>query len=491
MIISDYRLEQNLPYDLTRPVAEMAAFFDILPQSDSADVLKIVQEADGCVAILQTEDGTRRVSRPFTILQDVRGEWVRCVKLAVLDVLRQAVRRSLVMPWGILTGVRPGKLAHKLLDSGLSCDELPQYLERHYLLPHGQAQLLTEICLRQRQLLPAAEKQVGIYIGIPFCPTRCSYCSFPSGIVPLEEELQQKFLNFIEQDMLTVVQLLSMYSLNVTAVYIGGGTPTSLSETAFARLIALTARHLLLPGVREFTVEAGRPDCFSAEKLKVMEACGVNRISVNPQTLHDKTLKAIGRSHTVQDFYRSYDLVRHSGIKTVNTDLIIGLPGETADDVRASLDGIRALAPDNLTVHTLTLKKSAPIFGAQFSSLTAEDAEALVAYGSETAAAMGMLPYYLYRQHYMLGNLANIGYAASGSASLYNIQMMEERHVVLGIGPASATGHIRVICRSWRINAACFLRMRRNRCVDHSTERHERYPAARCGSMALSGTHYA
>lgn len=439
MIISDYRLEQNLPYDLTRPVAEMAAFFDILPQSDSADVLKIVQEADGCVAILQTEDGTRRVSRPFTILQDVRGEWVRCVKLAVLDVLRQAVRRSLVMPWGILTGVRPGKLAHKLLDSGLSCDELPQYLERHYLLPHGQAQLLTEICLRQRQLLPAAEKQVGIYIGIPFCPTRCSYCSFPSGIVPLEEELQQKFLNFIEQDMLTVVQLLSMYSLNVTAVYIGGGTPTSLSETAFARLIALTARHLLLPGVREFTVEAGRPDCFSAEKLKVMEACGVNRISVNPQTLHDKTLKAIGRSHTVQDFYRSYDLVRHSGIKTVNTDLIIGLPGETADDVRASLDGIRALAPDNLTVHTLTLKKSAPKFGAQFSSLTAEDAEALVAYGSETAAAMGMLPYYLYRQHYMLGNLANIGYAASGSASLYNIQMMEERHVVLGIGPASAT----------------------------------------------------
>ena len=384
MMISDYRLEQNLPYDLTRPVAEMAAFFDILPQSDSTDVLKIVQEADGCVAILQTEDGTRRVSRPFTILQDVRGEWVRCAKLAVLDVLRQAVRCSLVMPWGILTGVRPGKLAHKLLDSGLSCDELPQYLERHYLLHHGQAQLLTEICLRQRQLLPAAEKQVGIYIGIPFCPTRCSYCSFPSGIVPLEEELQQKFLNFIEQDMLTVVQLLSMYSLNVTAVYIGGGTPTSLSETAFARLIALTARHLLLPGGRECTVEAGRPDSF-------------------------------------------------------NTELIIGLPGETADDVRASLDGIRALAPDNLTVHTLTLKKSAPIFGAQFSSLTAEDAEALVAYGGETAAAMGMLPYYLYRQHYMLGNLANIGYAASGSASLYNIQMMEERHVVLGIGPASAT----------------------------------------------------
>ena len=145
MMISDYRLEQNLPYDLTRPVAEMAAFFDILPQSDSTDVLKSCRKLMAAWRFCETEDGTRRVSRPFTILQDVRGEWVRCAKLAVLDVLRQAVRCSLVMPWGILTGVRPGKLAHKLLDSGLSCDELPQYLERHYLLPHGQAQLLTEI----------------------------------------------------------------------------------------------------------------------------------------------------------------------------------------------------------------------------------------------------------------------------------------------------------------------------------------------------------
>jgi len=301
MMISDYRLEQNLPYDLTRPVAEMAAFFDILPQSDSADVLKIVQEADGCVAILQTEDGTRRVSRPFTILQDVRGEWVRCAKLAVLDVLGQAVRRGLVMPWGILTGVRPGKLAHKLLDSGLSCDELPQYLERHYLLPHGQAQLLTEICLRQRQLLPAAEKQVGIYIGIPFCPTRCSYCSFPSGIVPLEEELQQKFLNFIEQDMLTVVQLLSMYSLNVTAVYIGGGTPTTLTADQMDRLLSKLEQNFDFGNLAELTIEAGRPDTIDPEKLRVLRAHNTTRVSINPQTMEDNVLAAIGRRPTADD----------------------------------------------------------------------------------------------------------------------------------------------------------------------------------------------
>lgn len=439
MTFCDYSLQQNSPYDLTRPVAEMAAFFGLAAQSGSENLLTVTSEGTACVAVWQGRDGRRIVSQPFAIRQDVRGEWVRCAKLAVLEVLQMAAEQQLAFPWGILTGVRPGKLAHKLLDGGISELDLPLYLQRHYLLPPKQAQLLTEICLLQRRLLSAVEKQVGIYIGIPFCPTRCSYCSFPSGIVPKDEEIQQKFLNCIEQDMLAVVQLLSMYSLNATSVYIGGGTPTSLSETAFARLLKMTARNLLLPGVREFTVEAGRPDCFSLGKLKAMEACGVSRISVNPQTLHDKTLRAIGRSHTVADFYAAYELVRHSRIKTVNTDLIIGLPGETADDVKASLDGIRALAPDNLTVHTLTLKKSAPLFGSAYSSLTAEEAEMLVAYGGEVAAALGMQPYYLYRQHYMLGNLANIGYAAVGSASLYNIQMMEERHVVLGIGPASAT----------------------------------------------------
>lgn len=439
MTFCDYSLQQNLPYDLARPVAEMAAFFGVAVQSGSENSLTLTSVGLACIAVWQGRDGRRIVSRSFAVRQDVRGEWVRCAKLAVLEVLQIVMEQPITLPWGILTGVRPGKLAHKLLDGGISDLDLPQYLQRHYLLPPKQAQLLTEICLLQRQLLAADGKQVGIYIGIPFCPTRCSYCSFPSGIVPQDEEIQQKFLNCIEQDMLAVVQLLSMHSLNATAVYIGGGTPTSLSETAFARLLEMTARNLLLPSVREFTVEAGRPDCFSRGKLEAMEDCGVSRISVNPQTLHDKTLRVIGRSHTVADFYAAYELVRCSRIKTVNTDLIIGLPGETVGDVKASLNGIRSLAPDNLTVHTLTLKKSAPLFGSTYSGLTAEEAEMLVAYGGEVATALGMRPYYLYRQHYMLGNLANIGYAAPGSASLYNIQMMEERHVVLGIGPASAT----------------------------------------------------
>lgn len=439
MTITGYRLQQNLQYDLTRPVAEMAAFFDIKQQSDSDNLLMLSADTKKCLAIWHGADGTCFVSNPQTVLQDVRGEWVRCAKLAVLEVLQIATAQTPSLPWGILTGVRPGKLAHKLLDGGLSETELLKYLARNYLLPVKQAQLLTQICLQQRKLLPAQDKQVGIYVGIPYCPTRCAYCSFPSGIVPQDEEIQQKFLNLIEQDMLAVVQLLSMHRLNVTAVYIGGGTPTSLSERVFARLLNMTAKNLLFPSVKEFTVEAGRPDCFSIGKLHAMEACGVNRISVNPQTLHNKTLRIIGRNHTVEDFYEAYDLVRSSRIKIVNTDLIIGLPGETVADVKASLDGIRVLAPDNLTVHTLTLKKSAPLFGNNCSNLTVSEAEALVDYGGEIAKLMGMHPYYLYRQHYMLGNLANIGYATLGSSSIYNIQMMEERHVVLGIGPASAT----------------------------------------------------
>ena len=341
------------------------------------------------------------------------------------------------MPWGILTGVRPGKLAHKLLDIGIDAAELPEYLRKKYLLPLEQGRLLRDTCILQDKVLPD-RKAVGIYIGIPFCPSKCTYCSFPSGIVPQDEESQQNFLNFIEQDIDNVVKLISMYSLNVSSLYIGGGTPTSLKEKVFVRLMNLAAKKLLLPSVREFTVEAGRPDCFSAEKLRMMEAAGVNRISVNPQTLHDKTLQLIGRKHSVADFYRAYEMVANSSIPIINTDLIVGLPGETAAEIEYSIAEIAKLKPQNITIHTLTLKKGAEMFGSKL-TLPALQAEQVLGKGAQIVTAIGMQPYYLYRQHYMLGQLANVGYALPGTESIYNIQMMEERHTVIGIGPSSAT----------------------------------------------------
>ena len=229
-----------------------------------------------------------------------------------------------------------------------------------------------------------------------------------------------------------------MHSLAIRSLYIGGGTPTSLGYKAFTRLLEVVRKHLHFPEVAEFTVEAGRPDCFSSNKLAAMEAAGVNRISVNPQTFHDKTLQVIGRRHSVDDFYRAYEEVRASSIPIINMDLIIGLPGEDAADIDYSLLKAAELAPENLTIHTLTLKRSAALFGSKI-QLPAEQAAELVERGRELAAGVGLEPYYLYRQHYMLGHLANIGYAKPGTESIYNIQMMEERHPVIGVGPSSST----------------------------------------------------
>lgn len=442
-----FSLKNKLNIDVTRPVADMAAFFGYA-LSEQAELSLQVRDAQGYIEVqLADVPQSFSVSEPCSEAA-ASGEVTRCVKLAALKAFAQLTGAQPELPWGVLTGVRPGKLAHKLLDSGVPAANLAQYLKQQYLLPLAKGELLTQLALRQKQLLPDASRftDAGLYIGVPYCPSRCSYCSFPAGIVPKDEESQQNFVNLIEQDLQNVVQLLSMHSLQVKSLYIGGGTPTSLSDKVFAKLLCAVERTLLkaelpaLKSLQEFTVEAGRPDCFSPAKLAAMEGTGVNRISVNPQTFHDKTLRLIGRQHTVADFYAAYELVRKSTIPVVNMDLIIGLPQETAADVAFSLAEAVRLAPENLTIHTLTLKRSAPLFAAQQqAALNADEAALLVQQGRQAAKAIGLEPYYLYRQHYMLGHLANIGYAKPGTESIYNIQMMEERHPVLGVGPSSAS----------------------------------------------------
>lgn len=438
-----FSLTTNLDVDITRPVNDMAAFFGYALAERAELTLCVRKEQGELLASLQELRAVEPVADAAA-----SGEVTRCVKLLVLTVFAKLTGEQPKLPWGILTGVRPTKLAHKLLDSGVAAEALPKYLNEYYLMPIKQGELLTQIALKQKKLLPDSTRltDAGIYIGVPYCPSRCSYCSFPAGIVPQDEESQQNFVNLIEQDLQNVVQLLSMHSLQVKSLYIGGGTPTSLSDKVFANLLRTIEGTLLKSGagalasLMEFTVEAGRPDCFSAGKLAAMESVGVSRISVNPQTFHDKTLQLIGRRHTVADFYRAYEVVRQSSIPVVNMDLIIGLPQETETDIAYSLKEAAKLAPENLTIHTLTLKRSAPLFNAERSEvLTAAGAAQMVEQGAETAKSLGFEPYYLYRQHYMLGHLANIGYAKPGTESLYNIQMMEERHPVIGVGPSSAS----------------------------------------------------
>lgn len=445
--MKEFALVNQLPTDISRPVADMAAFFGYHSAENASLVLTVSAQHAHITVSLQGKKQNFSESEPCSEIA-ASGEITRCVKLAVLRVFVQITSVQPKLPWGILTGVRPGKLAHKLLDSGIHASELPKYLEKNYLLPQEQGLLLKDIVMRQKALLPDATRlaDAGIYIGIPYCPSRCSYCSFPAGIVPQDEESQQNFANLIEQDLQNVVQLLSMHSLRIKSLYIGGGTPTSLSDKVFANLLAAVERTLLkadvpaLKFLQEFTVEAGRPDCFSKAKLAAMESVGVNRISVNPQTFHDKTLALIGRRHTVADFYAAYELVRKSRIPVINMDLIIGLPQETAQDIEYSLAEAVRLAPENLTIHTLTLKRNAPLFNEHLqSTLAVDEAAQMVLKGGEEAKKLGLVPYYLYRQHYMLGHLANIGYAKPGTESIYNIQMMEERHPIIGVGPSSAS----------------------------------------------------
>ncbi len=438
-----FSLRHSLPWEITRPVCDMAAFFNYRLTEAGGALLTLAQTDGGIEAVLNTASGRFRSEQRWQTDAGnlTGGEAARCVKLAVLQAFSALTGERPALPWGILTGVRPGKLAHKLLDAGIGKEVLPEYLERCYLLPLEKGGLLRDIVIRQKRLLPdsARWREAGVYIGVPYCPSRCNYCSFPSGIVPEDEESQQNFVNLIEQDIQNVVQLLSMHSLSLRSLYIGGGTPASLSEKAFAGLLKVAAKLTALSGIEEFTVEAGRPDCFSRGKLAAMEAAGVNRVSVNPQTFHDRTLRLIGRRHTVDDFYRAYEMTRQSSIPIVNLDLIVGLAQESEEDIAYSLRQARRLCPDNLTVHTLTLKRGAPIFASAASTLDAGAAGRMLELGAGTAADMGLEPYYLYRQHYMLGHLANIGYARPGTESLYNIQMMEERHPIIGVGPASAS----------------------------------------------------
>ena len=310
-----------------------------------------------------------------------------------------------------------------------------------YLVAAKQALLLNNIVNLQNRLLRNDKKEVAVYVSVPYCPSRCLYCSFPSGIMPDNQEFQQNFCTAIEDDIRSVVQLLSIYDLKVGSVYVGGGTPTSLSALYFHKLLGIIAESLKLTAGIEFTVEAGRPDTITQEKLQTMSAFGVNRVTLNPQTFSEKTLSITGRKHTVQQIYDAYNLIRKAGFKSVNMDMIIGLPGENSQTIKQSFEKLLDFAPENLTVHMLSLKKQSLLFNISnsYDFLSAKDAASALSYAEDAAEALGMNPYYLYRQHYMLGNHANIGYSLPGHECLYNMQMMEERHTVIGIGPLSAT----------------------------------------------------
>ena len=437
---------RNLPFILDKPLSDLLTllgFTAVKVQEDNivGELYLTAEPSDKAFSICCADfidlTGIKLSAECKLETRAERGEWTRCAKIAMLSVLIQAFDIA-NPPWGILTGVRPGKLANKILFSG---EDPEKVLVEKYLLAGSNAKLISDIAKKQNSILSKSFKDIAVYIGVPYCPSRCLYCSFPAGVMPAEDEFQQNFCNSVEEDIRAVVQLISMYGLHIKSLYIGGGTPTSLNDIFFRKLMKCVSTNFSVDLIGEFTVEAGRPDCLTADKLLAMEEAGVNRISINPQTMHDRTLVTIGRQHTVKQVYEAFTAIRKSNIPVVNMDLIVGLPQEGINDIEYSLDKMLDFYPENLTVHTLALKKNSPLFHMwkDYEFISAEEASLVFDHAALAAEKLGMGPYYLYRQHYMLGNLANIGYAKPGTECIYNMQMMEEQDTVIGIGPSSAT----------------------------------------------------
>ncbi len=337
--------------------------------------------------------------------------------------------------WGALAGVRPTKLSTRSLLSGAAEAQADRELRDTYFVSPPRRQLCLDASRETvhaiKQLAPT---DISLYIGIPFCPTRCAYCSFVSQTVGTMGNLLEPYLQALLNEIEYTGRLLANSPHNLRTIYIGGGTPTTLSCSQLDRLLTAVERHFDLSRVLEYTVEAGRPDTLSPEKLRVIYDHHIPRISINPQTMEDRVLRLAGRCHTAEDVVRAFGWARDVGISEINMDLIAGLPGDSPEGFARSLSQVAALGPSNITVHTLAIKKGADLYEKRGGLLTADQVEAMVEGAGTFLRAGGYHPYYLYRQKYMSGSFENVGWCREGSACLYNIYMMEEIHSILSLG---------------------------------------------------------
>lgn len=361
----------------------------------------------------------------------------RQIKQALYDVMKNALGRT--PPWGSLTGIRPTRLIYEGMGRGLSREEAMRETLKEFDVHPDKAQLLSEIVEVQQSLPQPDRSEVDLYVGIPFCVSRCAYCSFLSGEVGKGKQLPP-YVDALEKEIAAALQLMDDKGLRPRAFYMGGGTPTSLSAPLLERV--LKAARPFIDRACEVTVEAGRPDTIDREKLRVIRDAGATRISVNPQTMHDETLQRISRRHTTAQTEQAYQLAREAGFCHINMDLIAGLPGENLSMFLETLAWSEALAPESLTVHTLSIKRSSLLHLWEAQLPDGDMVGRMVEAGRECARSRGMKPYYLYRQKYMAGNLENVGYALRGHACLYNIDMMEETANVLAVGAGAISKRV-------------------------------------------------
>ncbi|MGD6818025.1 coproporphyrinogen III oxidase [Metabacillus sp. 84] len=352
---------------------------------------------------------------------------------------------GMIQQWGILTGMRPVKLLHKMLKDGIGQEAAHQKLRDEYLITEQKIQLMQTIVDRQLKVIPDLHdlsREISIYIGIPFCPTKCAYCTFPAFAMNGKQGRVDSFLGGLHYEMEEIGKYLKESGIKITTVYYGGGTPTSITAEEMDSLYErMTDAFPGIQNIREITVEAGRPDTITPDKLDVLKKYSIDRISINPQSYTQETLKAIGRHHTVEETIDKFHLARKHGMNNINMDLIIGLPNEGVEEMSHSLSETEKLMPESLTVHTLSFKRASEMTQnkKRYKVASREETSDMMTLAVEWTKKNGYEPYYLYRQKNILGNLENVGYALEGQDSLYNIMIMEEQQTILGLGCGAAS----------------------------------------------------
>ena len=346
--------------------------------------------------------------------------------------------------WGDLTGIRPVKIVLDLLERGESIEAAKKIFQEEYLVSDEKTALSLEIAEKEQSVIRKTNQKKGysLYIHIPFCPSTCLYCSFTSNPIAKWKDRTNQYLDCVEKELDFIKGHMGAYTLD--SVYIGGGTPTTLEPEQLERLFFMLEERFDMQSILEFTVEAGRPDSITKEKLLTLKRHQVSRISINPQTMNDATLKLIGRAHTVEDIRSTFRLARECGFDCINMDLILGLPGETQKELIHTLNEVQKLKPDNLTIHSLAIKRAARlnlqmVFYENLMDHTLEEQSNQMNLVDQCARALSMEPYYLYRQKNMAGNLENVGYAIPGKEGIYNIMMMEEQQTILAVGAGAST----------------------------------------------------
>ena len=448
-------LEQNIELYNNDIRAMLQAFFDnekvVLKKENTrlsliaeftmdSDVETQVSSGGYVTFLLEDEDGYRDTK---TVVVDFLNKKIakNPLKGALYHLLSKYTGKEL--PWGSLTGVRPTKIATEMLEQKVPEETIHKVYTDTYLTIDQKADICIEVAKKEQALFKdfCYEEEYCIYIGIPFCPSRCLYCSFTSYPIAAYQDKVEDYLAALYKEMEFVAGAEAYQNKRLVAVYIGGGTPSALSAKQLEQLVVKLKTTFDMQYVREFCVECGRPDSITMEKLTVLKNMGVERISINPQTMSDETLSLIGRAHTVEQTKEAFTLAREAGFTNINMDMIVGLPGEDITDVKHTLSEIRTLAPDSLTVHSLAIKRAANlnIEMERYHKLIKGSTNEMLLAVDDCARQLGLFPYYLYRQKNIPGKLENIGYAEEGKECIYNILIMEEKMDILAMGAGASS----------------------------------------------------